>query len=163
MKIGELIRIIVFGIIGGLTMSLLQPVLYKQNVFGIIQSFDFDKWVLKYNQAAFIVFTVSFAFTILWYIIALINQNDARRGPWRLLWYIGLGLLVLTVSLSVYFNNRDEKGELIDETLFSMMGLFLVNSLVLLYWLPTVTSTPGLLKKGVVPGSSMINGILGRR
>ncbi len=168
MKIREIIQIIVFSILGYLIMMLLQPWLYDQNAFGIIKTIRFDKWLPLYNAAALIVFGFSVAFTVLWYILTLINQNDSNRGLWKLIWYIGLGLLVVVISVSIYFNNQyppghQDEGELIYETLFSMIGLFLFNSLFLLYWLPTVTSTPGLLKNRVVPGSNMINGIIGRK
>jgi hypothetical protein len=167
MKIGEIIRIIVLSILGYLIMMLGQPWLYDNKVFGVIKSIRFNKWLPLYNTAALIIFGFSVAFTVLWYILTLINQNDNNRGLWKLLWYIGLGLLVVVISISIYFNNQypegAQKGELISETLFSMIGLFLFDSLFLLYWLPTVTSTPGLLKNRVVPGSNIINGIIGRK
>lgn len=163
MKIGEIIRIIVFSILGYVMMMLVQPWLYDNNMLGVIKSIRFSDWLPQYNLAAAIVFGFSVTFTVLWYILTLINQNDENRGIWRLVWYIGLGLLVVIISISIYFNNQDENGELISETLFSMMGLFLFDSLILLYWLPTVSSTPGLLKNRVVPGSNMINNIIGRR
>ena len=163
MKIGEIIRIIVFSILGYVIMMLVQPWLYDNNVFGVIRSIRFSEWLPQYNLAALIVFSFSVTFTVLWYILTLINQNDDNRGLWRLIWYVGLGLLVVVISVSIYFNNQDKNGDLIYETLFSLMGLFLFDSLFILYWLPTVTSTPGLLKNRVVPGSNMINGILGRK
>jgi hypothetical protein len=168
MKIGEIIRIIVFSIIGYVMMMLVQPWLYDSNALGVIKSIRFSDWLPQYNLAAAIVFGVSVTFTVLWYILTLINQNDNNRGLWKLIWYIGLGLLVVVISISIYFNNQyppDHKnqGELIYETLFSLIGLFLFDSLFLLYWLPTVTSTPGLFKNRVVPGSNVINGIIGRK
>jgi len=167
MKIGEIIRIIIFSILGYLTMMLIQPWLYENKVFGVLKTIRFDKWLEQYNRAALIVFCVSLLFTILWYVFSLMTSNDDNRGTGQLVWYIGLGLLVIVISIAVYFNNQyppDHKdaGELIYETLFSMIGLFLFNSLFLLYWLPTVTSTPLKWKRRIVPGSIPINNIMNR-
>ena len=163
MKIGEIIRIIVINIIGFLVMFQLQPWLYDNRVFGVIRSMPFSEWLLQYNSAASIIFGVSFAFTVLWYIFTYINQQNQNFGALRLVWYLGLGFLVVVISVCIYFFNQDKNGELIQETLFSMMGLFLLDSLFLLYWLPTVTSTPGLFKHRVVPGSNVINDLIGRK
>ncbi len=170
MKPGEIIRIIAFTILGWFVMLWLQPYLYDQKVFGIIKSVRFSEWLQRYNVAAYIVFGISVLFTVLWYVLTLIDQNDHNRGKWRLIWYIGLGLLVLVISLSVNLSlnvevvrQGVEKVIFVKEALISMLGLFILNSLVLLYWLPTATSTPGLLKNGVVPGSGIINSIFGRK
>ncbi|WP_373478993.1 hypothetical protein [Geminocystis sp.] len=161
MKVGEIIRIIIFALVGFILMMWLQPLLYDQKFFGVIRSIPFRDWIKQYTLAAWIIFSFSLAFTVLWYVILLKNQNG-DASSFKLLWYVGLFLLVIIVSITVYFNNQDENGELIQETLISMMGLFLFNSLFLLYWLPTVTSTPGLLKKKTVPGAIMINGFMNR-
>lgn len=168
MKIREIIQIIILLILGYLLMFVLQPLLYKQNAFGIIQSIRFEKWLPLYYGAARIVFGFSLIFTVLWYVLTLINQNDNNRSFWTLIWYIGLGLLVVILSIGIYFNNQypsghTDQGKLIQETLLSLFSLFLFDSLFFLYWLPTATSTPGLFKNGVVPGSRMINGIIGRK
>ncbi len=161
MKVGEIIRIIIFALVGFILMMWLQPLLYEQKFFGVIRSIPFSDWVKQYTLAAWIIFAFSLSFTILWYVVLLKNQHG-NASSFKLLWYIGLLLLVIIVSATVYFNNQDQNGELIQETLISMMGLFLFNSLFLLYWLPTVTSTPGLLKKKTVPGAIMVNGLMNR-
>ncbi len=163
MKIGEIIRIIVISVIGYIMMMLVQPWLYENKVFAPFRKIRFNEWLPQYNRAALIVFGVSVVFTLLWYILTLINQKNADLGFWRLIWYLGLGLLVIVISVSIYFNNQDDKGNMIQETLFSLMGLFAVDSLFILYWLPTVTSTPGLFKHRVVPGSNVINDLIGRK
>lgn len=161
MKAGEIIRIIIFMLIGLVVMIWLQPYLYDQKVFGVIKSIPYSEWIKQYTLAAGIIFGFSMSFTIIWYILLLKNQNGSA-STWKLVWYIGLFLLAIIVSVTVYFNNQDENGELISETLISMVLLFLVDSLFLLYWLPTVTSTPGLLKKRAVPGAILINSLMGR-
>jgi hypothetical protein len=161
MKAGEIIRIIIFMLIGLFVMIWLQPYLYDQKVFGVIKTIPYSEWIKQYTLAAGIIFGFSMSFTIIWYILLLKNQNGSA-STWKLVWYIGLFLLAIIVSVTVYFNNQDENGELISETLMSMVLLFLVDSLFLLYWLPTVTSTPGLLKKRAVPGAILINSLMGR-
>ena len=161
MKAGEIIRIIIFMLIGLFVMIWLQPYLYDQVVFGVIKSIPYSEWIKQYTLAAGIIFGFFISFTIIWYILLLKNQNSSA-STWKLVWYIGLFLLAIIVSVTVYFNNQDENGELISETLISMVLLFLVDSLFLLYWLPTVTSTPGLLKKRAVPGAIFINSLMGR-
>ena len=161
MKAGEIIRIIIFMLIGLVVMIWLQPYLYDQKVFGVIKTIPYSEWIQQYTLAAGIIFGFSMSFTFIWYILLLKNQNGSAN-TWKLVWYIGLFLLAIIVSVTVYFNNQDENGELISETLISMVLLFLVDSLFLLYWLPTVTSTPGLLKKRAVPGAILINSLMGR-
>lgn len=161
MKVGEIIRIIGCGLVGWIVMMWLQPYLYDQKVFGVIKSISSSDWIKQYTVAAGIIFAFSFTFTVLWYVLTLKNQ-EADSKSFQLLWYIGLFLLVIIISITIYFNNQDENGELIQETLISMMGLFLLNSLFLLYWLPTVTSTPGLHKRRLVPGAKIVNDLMGR-
>ncbi|MGI0482537.1 hypothetical protein ACN4EE_17360 [Geminocystis sp. CENA526] len=161
MKVGEIMRIIIFTLVGFVIMMWLQPLLYRQNFFGVIRSIPLQDWIQQYYLAAWIIFGFSVTFTVLWCVILLKNQNG-NASTYKLLWYIGLFLLVVIVSITVYFNNQDKNGELIQETLLSMIGLFWFNSLFLLYWLPTVTSTPGLLKRRTVPLAILINDLMGR-
>ena len=161
MKVGEIIRIIVFSLIGLVLMFWIQPLLYEQRFFGVIRTIPYREWINQYMLAAGIIFAVSFAFTIIWYVMLLRNQNgDANY--FKLLWYLGLFILVIVISVTVYFNNQDPRGELIQETLISMIGLFFVDSILILYWLPTVTSTPGLLRKRTVPGAKLVNNLMNR-
>lgn len=161
MKVGEIIRIIVFALVGFIMMMWLQPFLYEQRFFGVIKSVPISDWIKQYYVAAWIVFGFSLLFTVLWYVILLKNQGGSASS-FRLLWYIGLFILTIVVFLAMYFNNQDQNGELIQETVVSMTGLFLFNSLFLLYWLPTVTSTPGLLRRQTVPFAIPINDLIGR-
>jgi len=161
MKVGEIIRIIVFTLVGFIAMMWLQPLLYEQRFFGVIKSIPFRDWIQQYYVAAWIVFGFSVLFTVLWYVILLKNQGGSASS-FKLLWYIGLFILTVVVFVAMYFNNQDENGELIQETVVSMTGLFLFDSLFLLYWLPTVTSTPGLLKRRTVPFAIPINELMNR-
>lgn len=161
MKVGEIIRIIIFALVGFVLMIWLQPLLYEQKFFGVIKTIPLSDWIKQYYLAAWIVFGFSLTFTILWYVILFKNQNGSS-STFKMLWYIGLFLLTVIVVVTMYFNNQDEKGELIQETVISMTGLFLFDSLFMLYWLPTVTSTPGLLKRRTVPLAIPINDLMGR-
>lgn len=161
MKVGEIIRIIVFTLFGLIMMMWLQPYLYEQRFFGVIKAIPFSQWINQYYFGAWIVFGFSFLFTVLWYIILLKNQGGSA-GSFQLLWYIGFFILTVVAILAMYFNNQDQNGSLIQETVNSMTGLFLFDSLFLLYWLPTVTSTPGLLKRRTVPFPIPINGLMNR-
>ncbi|HIK36763.1 MAG: hypothetical protein NZ901_03410 [Geminocystis sp.] len=161
MKPGEIIRIAMFFLLGLLLMMWLQPLLYRQRVFGVLRSMPLNEWIGKYYVAAWIVFGVSVLFTVGWYFLLLYNQGAPSRTL-KLIWYLGLFLLVVAVSLVVYFNNRDAAGNLIQETVVSLMGLLFLDSVIVLYWLPTVTSTPGLLKKKTVPMAKIVNHLMGR-
>lgn len=161
MKVGEIIRIIIFALVGFILMMWLQPLLYEQKFFGVIKTIPFSDWIKQYYLAAWIIFSFSLTFTVLWYVILLKNQNG-NSGTFKMLWYIGLFLLTVIVVVTMYFNNQDDRGELIQETIISMTGLFLFDSLFVLYWLPTVTSTPGLLKRRTVPLAIPINDLIGR-
>ena len=161
MKIGEIIRIIVFSLIGLVLMFWIQPLLYEQRFFGVIRTVPYSEWINQYMLAAGIIFAVSFISTITWCVMLLKNQ-DGDPNFFKLVWYLGLFVLVVVISITVYFNNQDPRGELIQETLISMMALFFMDSVLILYWLPTVTSTPGLLRKRTVPGAKLVNGLINR-
>lgn len=161
MKPGEVIRIAVFFLLGLLLMMWVQPLLYRQRVFGVIRSMPLNDWIDRYYVAAWIVFGVSVLFTVGWYLLLLYNQGTSYKTL-KLVWHLGLFLLVVVVSMAVYFNNRDAAGNLIQETVLSMMGLLFLDSVIVLYWLPTVTSTPGLLKKKTVPMAKIVNHLMGR-
>ena len=161
MKVGEIIRIIIFALVGFVLMMWLQPLLYEQKFFGVIKTIPLSDWIKQYYLAAWIIFGFSLTLTVLWYVILFKNQNGSS-STFKLMWYIGLFLLTVVVVVTMYLNNQDENGELIQETVISMTGLFLFDSLFVLYWLPTVTSTPGLLRRRTVPLAIPVNDLIGR-
>ncbi len=162
MKAREIIQIIIFILIGLAFMFGLQPYLFDQRIlFGVVRSVTYSEWIEQYTLAAAIIFGISVIFTIIWCVLLLKNQ-DGSYSTWKAVWYVGLFVLTLIVIGTVYINNQDDNGELIRETFMPMTLWLLFDSLFLLYWLPTVTSTPGLLKKKAVPGAILINDLIGR-
>lgn len=141
----ELIRIIIISILGAILMFWIQPFLYKQGLIWEpnIQNPQtaLENWVsLDYTPAAFWVFGVSVVCTIVWYIMT--SKSQAHRpneiNQWQLYWWL-IGLLpLISIGLGIGFFNK------IPEPRLSLAFFFLVDILIL-YWLTTATSTPGLL------------------
>ncbi|MDJ0662349.1 MAG: hypothetical protein QNJ42_23110 [Crocosphaera sp.] len=141
----ELIRIIIISIIGAILMFGIQPLLYKQ---GLIWEPDIqdpraalESWVSRdYTIAAFWVFGVSLICAIFWYIMT--NKSQAHRpdeiNQWRLWWWL-IGLIpLISIGVAIGIFNQ------VPELRLSLAFFFLIDILIV-FWLTTATSTPGLL------------------
>ena len=145
MKTSEIIRVIVLSLIGAILMFAVQPFIYKQ---GVIWEPNVQEpevalagWASgDYMTAAIFVFAVSVFSAILWCVLA--NKSKAHRQdevkPWSLVWWL-LGLVpVLSIGVAIGFFNDVEEARL-------SLAIFFVLDILLLFWLTTATSTPGLL------------------
>ena len=150
MKPWEIIRIIIFSIIGAAVMFLGQRLIYENQIIPI-QEVPLKTWLgTDYTTASLIMFGVCIAATVIWCILAAISRfNDgSSTGRWMLMWWL-LGLLpMITIVFTVFFINRS------DEARMSLMGFFVLDTL-LLYWLPTVTSSPEAVKY-IPPGAFLL-------
>ena len=150
MKPWEIIRIIIFSIIGAAVMFLGQRLIYENQIIPI-QKVPLNTWLgTDYTTASLIMFGVCIAATVIWCILAAISRfNDGgSTGRWMLMWWL-LGLLpMITIVFTVFFINRS------DEARMSLMGFFVLDSL-LLYWLPTATSSPEAVKY-IPPGAFLL-------
>ncbi|MEH2284790.1 MAG: hypothetical protein V7K90_26295 [Nostoc sp.] len=150
MKPWEIIRIIIFSVIGAALMFLGQRLVYENQIIPI-QKIPFDTWLgSDYITAALIMFGVSMLSTIIWCVLAATNRftNGNSTGFWTLTWWL-LGLLPMaSIGFTVFYINRS------DEAQFSLMGFFLLDA-VWLYWLSTATSSPEAVKY-IPPGAFFI-------
>ncbi len=145
MKTSEIIRVIVLSLIGAILMFAVQPFFYKQGVIWEPNVQDpetaLEGWSSgEYMTAAMFVFVVSVFSAILWCVLA--NKSKAHRQdevkPWSLVWWL-LGLVpVLSIGVAIGFFNQVEEVRL-------SLAIFFVLDILLLFWLTTATSTPGLL------------------
>jgi hypothetical protein len=150
MKPWEIIRIIIFTVVGAGVMFLGQRLIYENQIIPI-QKVPVDTWLgADYTTSALIMFGVCLFSTISWCILGATSKfTDGRSGgKWSLIWWL-LGLLPMaSIGFTVFYINRS------DEAQFSMMCFFLLDA-IWLYWLSTVTSSPETVKY-IPPGAFFI-------
>ena len=146
MKISEIVRIFVISLLGAILMIVVQPWLYTSkwlwkpqdaNDLETALSLFVDK---HYFPGNLYVLIASIFATIVWCLMS--NKSRASRAEeiaqWRLYWWL-MGLIpFISILIATFVTNKK-----LDASL-SLFPLFLLDML-LLYWLPTATSTPGLL------------------
>ncbi|ELS00617.1 hypothetical protein Xen7305DRAFT_00003180 [Xenococcus sp. PCC 7305] len=163
MKAGEIIRIIIFTVLGLILMFWLQPLIYTERYIRISDysingsPVGVETWVANnYMVGAGIVFGFSLFATLCWYFSTgrakVKDASDVAR--WNIVWWL-LGLLPIIgiVIALIFFTNSDD-------ALLSLTGLFIFNGLFLLYWLPTATSSPGSFKY-TPPGAMLVRRLIG--
>ena len=109
-----------------------------------------------YTTGAGIVFAVALLTTILWTFMAAKAKakSAAEISKWRLIWWLLVLLPILSIIVSIAFFNRS------DDALLSLTAFLVIDGIFLLYWLPTVTSSPGDLKY-IPPGAFFIRRLIG--
>ncbi|NJL51592.1 MAG: hypothetical protein HC930_04110 [Hydrococcus sp. SU_1_0] len=145
MKTGEIIRVIIFSLLGAIFMFAVQPLIYKQGLLWEpnVQNPEaaLEAWASgEYMAAATCVFAISVFSTILWCVLAA--KSKAHRPDeikqWSLWWWI-LGLIpILSIGVAIGLLNS------ILEVRWSLAILFVLD-ILMLFWLTTATSTPGLV------------------
>jgi len=156
MKAGEIIRIIIFSLLGAVLMFWIQPWIYQNRFIQITDVPKIEAWVSNYyTTGATVVFTVSLISTLLWYGMAAKAQikggEDAAR--WSLVWWLIFLLPILSICLAIYFFRGSE------QALLSLTGFFIFDVLVL-FWFSTVTSSPQALMYAP-PGAFLIRRLVG--
>ena len=146
---GEIARIVVITVASGLLMFLGQPQIYNAQI--ILVDLPLGKtttqWLeTAYIPAASIVFATALFATILWIALTLNAKVQTAQEVlgWQVTWWL-IGLIPLVgilVALALY-----SKG-----ALYSLTVFFILDAL-LLYWLPTSTSTSGMFKR-IPPGGA---------
>ena len=154
MKPGEIIRIIIFVVIGLGLMFWIQPLIYTGSYI-FVQAVD--AWLAdSYFVGAGVVFGFSLVATLLWSFFTakakIKGAVDVSR--WQVMWWL-LGLLpIIGIAIALIFINKS------DDALLSLAGFFIFDGLIWLFWLPTATSSPGLFKH-IPPGSFMLRRLIG--
>ena len=148
MKSQEIIRIIIITLIGALIVFWLQPQVYTLRLITVTNVPQLANWLQSsYNTAAAIVFGSSVLATLIWMVMtstAKVQTGQDVLG-WQLTWWlIGLvPLMGICVALWLFGS----------KSLYPLTGFFIVDTLIL-YWLTTATSSPGLFKR-TPPGASL--------
>lgn len=154
MRALELIRIITIVVLGAALIFFLQPWLYySQNI--VIGDVDLKVWLAdQYMPGAYLVGGVAIAATFLWYFLSagakILSSKDTSQ--WRLLWWIILLAPVLSIGGALAFFNRSR------DALLTLTLLYVLDVLVL-FWLPTATSSP-MATKFLPPGSFLMRRLL---
>ncbi len=147
MKSWSIIRFIIFTIIGAVLIFLGQRFAYQNQIIPI-QDVPVELWLgSDYTTAGIIMFITCVASTTIWYVLTATKKftGVGETNSWQLTWWL-LGLLPLaSIALTVFFINRSKQAQI------SLMGFFLLDAL-LLFWLPTATSSPESVKY-VPPGA----------
>jgi hypothetical protein len=148
MKSQEIIRIIIITLVGGLIVFWLQPQLYILRLITVADVPNLDTWLQNsYNTAAAIVFGTSVLATLLWMVMTATAKVQTGQDvlSWQLTWWL-IGLLPLIgICVALWLFGG--------ESLYPLTGFFVVDALIL-YWLTTATSSPGLFKR-TPPGASL--------
>lgn len=151
MRAFEVIRIIALTVLGVALMLFVQPWLYQSQILFLSDVTDTETWIAdEYLQGAYLVGGVSVVATFIWYFLSarakILTSKDT--STWRLLWWLILLLPVLSIggALAFYNSSRD--------ALLTLTVLYILDVL-LLFWLPTATSSP-LSTKFLPPGSFLM-------
>lgn len=142
MKQKEIIRIILFSLVGSVIMFWVQPLLYQSRIIRLADVPKIEVWISNYYMiGATIVFSVSLISTLIWCILAtLVSDHKSNHvAKWESTWWI-IGILpVFSICVAIRFF----KGS--NDALLSLTTLFILN-ILWIYWWITATSTPGFLK-----------------
>jgi hypothetical protein len=163
MKPAELIRIFVFVVLGAVFLFFLQPLLYQQGISGFyIADQDVDEWLTyTYHPAARFVFIVALMSTLAWFGLTANNKAADAKGiaNWKVVWWVLFAAdILITLTVIYFFNIRDNALAPSSDALVSLTGCFIFNVLWL-FWLPTVTSSPGAVKYKP-PGAGLIRRLI---
>ncbi|WP_375493376.1 hypothetical protein [uncultured Nostoc sp.] len=149
----EILRIFAVIMFGGLLM-VVQRWWFSAGVIDLNVSDD-ELWVMEhFTPVAIIVFIDSVFWAGMWYLTALGSNNNyvpEKHYKQILIRWGGffLATLAITVGVALYFY-RDASST----ALPLFVGFFIINTM-LIYWVSTAISTPGLLAY-VVPGSVLL-------
>jgi hypothetical protein len=151
----DIIRIFSVTLAGAIVVFLLQPWLYQSGILAITDV-DVETWIAeKYMVGAAIVFGTALVATTLWYLSALRAKVTAfnETSSMRIIWAVLLLIPILGICVALFFYNGS------NEALLSLTAFYVVDVLVL-YWLATAISSPGLLKF-IPPGSFTVRHLMG--
>ena len=156
MKSREIIQIIVIFLLGVVLMFLGQPWFYENKLIRISDVPTNTFIGEDYTTGASIVFAIALIATVLWsFMAAKAKAKSADEiSKWRLIWWLLMLLPILGIIIAIALFNRS------DDALISLTAFLIFDGILLLYWLPTVTSSPGDLKY-IPPGAFLIRRLIG--
>lgn len=154
MRAVEVTRAIVVSVVGWVTMVWLQPLLYssRRSPFYLDSVSDVSEWIDEYYRVGLgIVLVSSTLAAVIWLVTTAIipppgGAVDVQR--WRLFWFLLMLFPISGTGVAVSFFLGGVNA------LFSLTSFYVLD-ILLLYWLPTVISTPGFYRY-VPPGGLII-------
>jgi hypothetical protein len=152
--VGDLIRIFCVALAGAVLVFLAQPWLFQSGIIAITDV-DVETWLAeKYTIGVSIVYGTALFATLIWYLIAAKARvsTAADVSKLRPLWGVLLLLPIVGICVALYFFNNS------NEALLWLTFFYIVDAVVV-YWLATAISSPGLLKY-VPPGSMTLRNSL---
>jgi hypothetical protein len=154
MRAAELTRIVIIIILGTGLVFFLQPWLYNSQTLFIDTAPE--EWISnQYLPGAYLISGISVAMTVGWYVLSagakILTSKDT--SSWRLLWWIFLLVPLLSIGIALKVFNQDQ-------TAMPSLALLFVIDVLILFWLPTVTSSPGHTMF-LPPGSMTIRRMIG--
>jgi hypothetical protein len=156
MKSREVIQTIVIFLLGAVVMFLGQPWIYDNKLLRI-SDVPTTTWISEdYTIGAGIVFVIGLIATSLWtFMAAKAKAKSANEiSKWRVIWWLLMLLPIISIIVAIAFFNRS------NDALLSLTAFLVIDGIILLYWLPTVTSSPGDLKY-IPPGAFFIRRLIG--
>jgi hypothetical protein len=155
MKASEITRIIIFSLLGAAIMFFVQPWIYQNRIIRI-SDVELETWLQEnYFPGASIVFAASVISTVVWYFMAakakVQGASDVER--WRVVWWLFLLLPVVSICIAIAFCNVSK------DVLVSLTGFYILD-ILLVFWLPTATSSPRSLMY-LPPGGFLLRRLLG--
>jgi hypothetical protein len=153
----EIIRLFVFPILGAILMFVLQPALY-QNQMIRLTDVKVDKWLPNgYYPPATLVFGCAIFAALLWCIWNTMSppaSNMASRQRSVAWWALSL-VPIISIASGVVWSRKMVLGDTNGSDMATLtLIFFFAIDVLLLYWLTTATSTPGLAKY-LPPGAGL--------
>jgi hypothetical protein len=138
MKPNELIRAIAITIVGiGLMVGLQPWLFYSETIF--LGDVDLEDWFPQYQIGTWVVLAPTLMVSLIWLLATSTIKpkgGNVDVSTWRVLWFLLFLFPVLAICAALYFFNPS------DAALIWLVVFYTVDVLCL-YWLVTVTSTPG--------------------
>ncbi|MEM9214906.1 MAG: hypothetical protein AAGD25_11235 [Cyanobacteria bacterium P01_F01_bin.150] len=153
MKPLELVRIIAIIVVGIILVLVGQPWLYRSNII-FLDVFDLEQWLAtEYLTSSYWVLGAAVVSTFVWYFAAASAKplKATDTASWRLLWWGILFVPIISVGIALFLQTSD--------TTRYWLAVMYIFDVMILYWLPTASSSPGSTKY-LPPGSKNIRDLL---
>jgi hypothetical protein len=143
MKSSEILRIVAFQLVGTILCLWIQPLLYS---YGYLSPPDVPLlfWLNNnYMQGAIWICLSCLAATVFWLLLAIKGdkRNLEKRKSLARLWWMILSFLGVSLLASLWMSSGGDIALLS----WPLGGVYILD-IIVMYWMPTMTSTPGSLK-----------------
>lgn len=160
-------RLIVLTALSVIMLFIAQKHFYESGrlIFFKVQNVKLADWIeQQYLVGAYVVFITSITATILWFFFTSqkktnqssdVEELKKLKSRWLMNWRVLLAIPIIGILIAVFYINKEP------HVYFSLTLCFTFD-VILLYWLPTTTSSLGDLKL-TPPGAVFVRSFLGDR